>query len=580
MKEEKGVFETFDGVSLVYRAWRPEQISERAIVLIHRGHEHSGRLRAVAEYFVRKGYTCFAYDSRGHGESPGPRGYCDDFSQLVKDLDVFVSYVTDKYSFDSSNVTILANSVGSVVASTWIHDYAPAVRGMVLVAPAFNIKLYVPFALAGLKIMQLFKRPIFIKSYVKSRLLTHDVEEQKKYDTDPLITKDIAANVLLSLFSTAKRVVQDAGVIETPTLILSAGSDWVVHLKDQKRFFDNLSSKNKEMVVYPGFYHGVLYEKERDVALTKISDFLDDLYARESDRPSLLDQDTQGYTKNEYDVLNGRRSFIKKGFYGLAKLNMATIGRLGRGISIGEQYGYDSGLSLDHVYKNKAEGVTFVGRMMDRMYLDAVGWKGIRVRKQHLQKMIDEAVDELLSANKPVRILDIASGPGRYLLEKAVKLQGKDVEIVLCDNAEANVVEGKKIADGLGCTNVTFRLHDAFDADGYAELAIKPNLIIISGLYELFSDNTMVLRSISGIRSIAADDCSIVYTGQPWHPQLEFIAYTLTNRLGKPWIMRRRSQAELDQLFQHEGFKKQDMEIDTWGIFTVSRAKFTADNQR
>jgi hypothetical protein len=64
----------------------------------------------------------------------------------------------------------------------------------------------------------------------------------------------------------------------------------------------------------------------------------------------------------------------------------------------------------------------------------------------------------------------------------------------------------------------------------------------------------------------------LIYTGQPWHPQLEMIARVLTNRDGKPWIMRRRTQEEMDDLVRAAGFRKLDMEIDRWGIFTVSLA--------
>jgi hypothetical protein len=65
----------------------------------------------------------------------------------------------------------------------------------------------------------------------------------------------------------------------------------------------------------------------------------------------------------------------------------------------------------------------------------------------------------------------------------------------------------------------------------------------------------------------------LVYTGQPWHPQIELIARTLTSHRGKaPWVMRRRTQAEMDQLVEAAGFRKLDQLIDEWGIFTVSLA--------
>ncbi len=70
----------------------------------------------------------------------------------------------------------------------------------------------------------------------------------------------------------------------------------------------------------------------------------------------------------------------------------------------------------------------------------------------------------------------------------------------------------------------------------------------------------------------------LIYTGQPWHPQLEFIARTLTShRDGKAWVMRRRTQQELDQLVRHCGFTKVEQWIDEWGIFTVSVAVRGAD---
>lgn len=62
----------------------------------------------------------------------------------------------------------------------------------------------------------------------------------------------------------------------------------------------------------------------------------------------------------------------------------------------------------------------------------------------------------------------------------------------------------------------------------------------------------------------------LIYTGQPWHPQLEMIAHTLNNRDQDRWIMRRRTQAELDYLVRNSGFEKMGAKIDRWGIFTVS----------
>ena len=67
---------------------------------------------------------------------------------------------------------------------------------------------------------------------------------------------------------------------------------------------------------------------------------------------------------------------------------------------------------------------------------------------------------------------------------------------------------------------------------------------------------------------------TLVYTNQPWHPQLELIARALTShRGGQAWVMRRRSQAEMDGLVEAAGFAKLAQRIDEAGIFTVSLAQ-------
>ncbi|MCI5145132.1 MAG: hypothetical protein D3923_06275 [Candidatus Electrothrix sp. AR3] len=59
-----------------------------------------------------------------------------------------------------------------------------------------------------------------------------------------------------------------------------------------------------------------------------------------------------------------------------------------------------------------------------------------------------------------------------------------------------------------------------------------------------------------------------------WPPGLDDIfSRVLTNREGKPWIMRRRTQEEMDDLIMEAGFAKMEMLINKWGIFSVSIAQ-------
>src|SRR4029450_8577357 len=148
-------FTTHDGVELFYRHWPHTQSPARgAVLLFHRGHEHSGRMAHLVDELNLPDFDFFAWDARGHGRSPGPRGHAPSFGTSVRDVQTFIDHIGTRHGFAPEAIAIIAQSVGAVVVATWAHDYAPRIRGLVLASPAFKVKLYVPFALPGLRLLR------------------------------------------------------------------------------------------------------------------------------------------------------------------------------------------------------------------------------------------------------------------------------------------------------------------------------------------------------------------------------------------------------------------------------------------
>ncbi len=566
---------TWDGTQLFYRAWLPSTPPKHAIVLFHRGHEHSGRFQELASSLNFPHTAVFAWDARGHGRSPGERGYAPDFSCLVKDTDCFVRHLSATYHIPITDMAVVAQSVGSVIVATWVHDYAPPIRAMVLAVPAFRVKLYIPFAIPGLRLMQRLMGKCFINSYVKAKLLTHDIEQARQYAEDPLIERAIAVNILLGLRDASTRIVADAGAIRTPTLVFVAESDWVVEQGIQKTFFQRLSSSYKELCSLPGFFHDVFHEKDRHVPIHKTRDFLTQAFANAHPAIPLLAAHRQSFTKTEYDQLLKPLSPLSPRCWNfkLQQASMQTIGRLSQGIRIGWRTGFDSGESLNYVYENQAHGTTIAGRFLDRLYLDSIGWKGIRQRKLHIEQVLNKVIGHAAQSAGSIHIVDIAAGPGRYILDTIEAHPGLPLTALLRDRSTTGLALGRQLADRRGLRSVRYEEGNAFDHASLSMLNPRPHIAIVSGLYELFSDNEMILRSLRGLFTAIQPNGHLIYTNQPWHPQVEMIARVLTNRDHQPWIMRRRTQEEMDDLVHAAGFEKISMEIDEFGIFTVSLAR-------
>ncbi|MER8526755.1 bifunctional alpha/beta hydrolase/class I SAM-dependent methyltransferase [Mesorhizobium sp. M0814] len=570
-------FKSHDGTEIFYRYWPALSENRKgAILLFHRGHEHGGRMAHLVDELQMPDHAFYAWDARGNGRSAGERGYAPSFAALVRDIDCFVREIGSD-GFARRDIALIAQSFGAVLAAAWVHDYAPDIRALVLASPAFSVKLYVPFAKQGIALWQKLKGRFFVNSYVKAKFLTHDPERIASFDADPLIARPIASNILVELYDHAARIVADARAITVPTQLLISGSDWVVRHGPQHEFFVNLASPAKERHILPGFFHDTLGERDRHKALDLIRPFLEKQFAAPEEPVDLTWADRAGYTRDEADRLASPLPLLSlRGLYwAMSRASIRMGAWLSSGMKTGIATGFDSGSTLDYVYENEARGISPIGRMIDRTFLDAIGWRGIRQRKLHLEELIGSAAASLKAAGRPVHIVDIAAGHGRYVLDAVQKCAAPQASVRLQDFFELNVSLGRKlIAERKLPATVSFHQGDAFDATMLAGLDPAPDLAIVSGLYELFSDNAMIARSLGGLASAMQPGSLLVYTNQPWHPQLEMIARSLTShRGGQAWVMRRRTQTEMDQLVAAAGFEKLDQRIDQWGIFTVSVAR-------
>jgi alpha-beta hydrolase superfamily lysophospholipase len=553
--------------------------------MLHRGHEHSGRLQHIVEELgLAEDISYFAWDARGHGKTEGERGYAEDFGVLVQDLESFVQHIEREHGIARENIIVVAQSVGAVIAAAWVHDYAPRIRALALASPAFSVKLYVPLAVPALKAALALRKKFFVNSYVKSRFLTHDKARQASYDADPLITRAISVNILLELYEVAERLVKDAGAIRVPTLVLSSGDDFVVRREPQVEFFRGLGCAYKEFHELSGFYHDTLGEDERPRAYAPLKCFIEKHFAEPLwSAQKLVRADEEGHTFDEFRALRAPLPVLsaKRLSFGVTRLMLSTLGRtLSKGIRTGVETGFDSGTMLDYVYRDEAQGLGIVGQALDRTYLDAIGWRGIRQRGRNIVALLQRALTETRAGGKAIQLVDIAAGHGRYVLE-ALQQAGVNSgdRALLRDYSELNVDRGAMLIRQKGLQDsVTFAKGDAFDRADLAALSPRPNVAVVSGLYELFPNNAPIEASLGGLHDSLVTGGFLLYTCQPWRPQLEFIARVLTSHRpgsrgrGADWVMRRRTQLEMDELVRAAGFEKVDQISDRWGIFTVSLA--------
>jgi SAM-dependent methyltransferase len=259
---------------------------------------------------------------------------------------------------------------------------------------------------------------------------------------------------------------------------------------------------------------------------------------------------------------------------------MKTPGQISDGIALGYRYGFDSGEMLDYVYENRARGKFLLGALVDRVYLNTIGWRAIRTRKELLKATLHRQIREIGSRNEQLVVLDVAAGPGRYLLEVCQELRaagrGEAVQVVCRDLDTQGLALGRARAHRLGLENVRYEWGDATDAESLGSMQPRPDIVVVSGLYELFTDAAVIKRSMEAIYGILKPGGTLIFTTQVTHPQLELIANVLVNREGKPWEMVCRSVEEAEGLAREAGFEGMRSDLERLGLFGVTVCRKSA----
>lgn len=243
--------------------------AKACVVFVHGICEHLGRYEYLTEKFNNEGYNVYRYDARGHGKSEGARGSLDSFDDYLSDLDVLVTLA--KKDDKDLKLVLLGHSMGGLVATAYTCKYPNKVDLLVLsgacnVCPSVASALkYLPYNLMG-KLKYTNKLGDGVCS-VK--------EVVDAYNKDPLVLKKVSFKLLGNAFiKGTKYVKKNIENIKCPTLVLHGEKDGIVVKSTGEWTYNNLVCNDKILKIYPGLYHEIFNEYNKDEVIKDTLDWL------------------------------------------------------------------------------------------------------------------------------------------------------------------------------------------------------------------------------------------------------------------------------------------------------------------
>jgi lysophospholipase len=278
VRAQSGVLAARGGLSLWTQHWSPDPAMlpgpRYSFALMHGICEHAGRYERVARALAARGCSVHAFDRRGHGRSEGVRRDAPSFEHLVDDVERFVRMVLRLEP--ARSVVLLAHSFGALEAAALLArrrelPLAAAVLSGAPLAPPPNLTGALKDLVRGIASVLPRAR---VPADVDLRSLSRDPEVLRRYRADPLVGHSLSARMATILLDAIDRAWRFAPEIELPVLMLHGADDGIAPPMAARRFFEALASEDRELRIYPGLRHEVLFEPEGVDVLREIGAFL------------------------------------------------------------------------------------------------------------------------------------------------------------------------------------------------------------------------------------------------------------------------------------------------------------------
>jgi alpha-beta hydrolase superfamily lysophospholipase len=273
MFEEKW-FEIAPGLKLFERRLLPATAPRGRVIILHGYGDHCTRYSWVMEEFQKAGMASYTYDQRGHGRSPGKRGYIVRFEELLDDLDLFLKHVREE-SDDTLPLFVMGHSMGGMVLARWAQTRKPHLTGLIFSSPFLAFPDEVPAILITLTPLVARLAPWAPVSKVDNRGLSRDPEIVRIADNDPLgyqgrVTAHTAGefNRIIGLIR------RELDKITLPMLTIHGKCDRVVSPSGSLLLHEHAGAEDKTLKSFEEGYHEVYNDLDKEAFMDSIVEWM------------------------------------------------------------------------------------------------------------------------------------------------------------------------------------------------------------------------------------------------------------------------------------------------------------------
>ncbi|MDW8323200.1 MAG: alpha/beta fold hydrolase [Burkholderiales bacterium] len=260
-----------DGMRLPLTLWRPQAEARAVVLALHGFNDRRAAFDELGEFLAARGVAVYAYDQRGFGATAGAGGWYG-HARLIADVHLSLRLLRDRHP--GLPLILAGESMGAAIALlSAIEPAAPAVDGLVLLAPAVWSRASMPWYQRGLLWLAAHTFPGATVSPRGLSIRPTDNEAAlKKLREDAQVIKQTRVEALWGLADLMDAATAVTRLPPAPTLILYGARDEVIRRGPVCAWLAGLAhGPQHRLAVYPQGWHLLTRDLQAEVVLRDLS---------------------------------------------------------------------------------------------------------------------------------------------------------------------------------------------------------------------------------------------------------------------------------------------------------------------
>lgn len=276
IKSTKSFYTSPKGKSFFTRSWQPLSPPRGLICMVHGyGNDISWTFQATPIFLAQNGFSCFALDLPGHGQSEGLKAFVPNLDHVIDDCISFFNSIKELQEFQSIPSFLFGESMGGAI-SLLIHFKNPNLfKGAILIAPMCRISDKVRPRWPIPEILTLVGKfiptlPIVPSPDILDKSIKTPEKKQIAVMNPMRYTGRPRLGTVMELLRATDYLSGKLKDVTIPFIVLHGSADLVTDPNVSRELYEEAKSEDKTIKIYEGMSHSLLFgELDENVELVR-----------------------------------------------------------------------------------------------------------------------------------------------------------------------------------------------------------------------------------------------------------------------------------------------------------------------